>query len=227
MRTQSSFGTEPIKTLNRLDLVTKSITAGSRIYVPVCVTVYDGGIVFDFEYAQRNEAGHLQTHPESYTVAVESEARLLPLCIHGCNFFWDRKDDTFRWLPKAAAQEVYAINPWIFFCDNDELRIDIAYAEHNLSAEALAYAFEKTDAHYAWNTQDHSHTPVLYEIPGVFDAFLYRVDFCLSPHYISLCNRLITYAASYCDTAPDNAAERHNAYKERYGRTLWTPKAEQ
>ncbi len=217
----------PIKTQELIELMGKSITVGEKVYVPTKITYFEDGITFNFDVRTLKKDGKSTFKKETFHFDYPNADRLLPVSFEGVDFFWDKPDEVFRWLPREPREESLEVNPWMITYDNGELLVEKAFAEAHFSTYALAYAFEVTDAHYSFNLSDYSYTPLLYECPRAFKDFL-NSGTVLDPNFDNMFKYVSFYAADYCETVNPNPDMEKlcRDYLNRFYTKLKTPEGE-
>lgn len=211
----------PVREIQMIELMGRAITVGEKTFVPLHICIYEDSLVFEFDVYEKDATDKSGATKQSFTFPT-TENRLVPIEFDGVEFFWDLQDDAFRWHPRKAPEEAHEVNAWISAFDNGDFRIEKAYAEHNLSKKALAYAYKSDDTYYYWNMDDRSHFPVIYEIPGAFKEHL-NTECLLDPNTVHVINQIAFFANSYSIDEPADFKEILKQYTERYKKELWTP----
>lgn len=215
----------PVREIQMTELMGRAITVAEKTFVPLHICIYEDSLVFEFDVYEKDATDKSGATKQSFTFPT-TENRLVPIEFDGVEFFWDLQDDAFRWPPRKAPETAHEVNAWISAFDNGDLRIEKAFAEHNLSKKALAYAYKSDDAYYYWNMDDCTHFPVLYEIPGVFKSHFGK-NTLLDPDIITVINQIAFYANSYSLDEPADFKDILTLYNERRKKTPWTPDAKE
>lgn len=218
MKKRHPFGRKAIKTLNIFDLMGKAFTVNEKNYVPLQIDIFEKGIVIECNVGKGDEN---ELTKETIISSFAGNDRLEPIEVNGRTIFWDKVDEVFRWNPEKPATQCDNINKWITIWDNGEMRVEKEYAEHNMSPEALEYAFFKGDEYYSWNLDDYSFAPVLYELSSQFSKFL-NSETLIDPNANNVINYVCFYTSSYCELLDCKTPEEHlEKYKTYYYKKLW------
>lgn len=150
------------------ELMGRAVSTPEGVYVPVRISVYEDEWEFEFN---RYEGEEISSRYETFVTRVPGtpDEENVSVIIDGIEFVWDDYDEFFRWNPFGEGESLRTFNDYVEYFSNGELRIDKAYAVHNLSLEALAYSYFEGEGYYSFNVHDGTYAPVMFEMPSVFD----------------------------------------------------------
>ena len=212
-----------VKEYTMMELMGRAISTIDAVYVPVGITVFQDNR-WKFEFNKFND-DEMSSECEHFVVEKQGtfQDEQITIVIDGIEFNWDVQDEFFRWIPFGEAKKAIEFNPWIEYFSNGELRIQKDFAEHNLSAAALDYAFYSCDEYYSWNVSDGSYAVVMYEIPSAMATIDSDELIKTFEVEINRAVRDISYVDKYYnkELTDMTVGMMYERYEQNRQRTLW------
>lgn len=156
-----------VRERNMIELMGRAVSVYDNVYVPVKINIFEDKWQFVFNKFEGEDATDFTEY--SLEVAGTPEQEKVAIILDGIEFVWDDYEEFFRWKPFEEAESKRKFNDYVEYFSNGELRVQKDYAEHNLSPEALEFAWYKCEQYYSFNVHDGTYAPVLFEIPSIFD----------------------------------------------------------
>ncbi len=218
-------GPKPIKKYTLIDLMDRAIIAPENIYVPMSIKMFEDKCCFEFNVVQKDENGFMKGVTHSFETQYSPGQSNIDIVIENVKFTWDDEDTFFRWIPYGEAESCRKFNNWIEYFTNGELRIQKEYADHNLSPQAIEYAFYTCDEYYSWNVWDGSYAPIMFEIPAVFDKIEGNALFEYFAADMIKAVRDLSYTDRYYEKKLTGMSipMMYEEYQKNEKRTLWKP----
>ena len=202
---------EPEKEYSLTEICVSYISVQEVSYIPNRVAYYKTHVDFCIERIFGEEL-------EAFNLSVErSGERYLPLKIDDAPLYWDTQDNSFRvfFCPEGEPQPLC---PQVLLYPNGVMTMEESFAEAWFSEEALSYAMHCENL-YSWYCPDFSASPVVFEHPKLFEAFLKDSDSGLCPRDVMIVRNLSTHTPCYLEKMGITAGNILEAYSKNIKKT--------
>ncbi len=185
---------KPALEYTKFEICTKTFYADDYTYMPTNVAYFEDRIEFVIDRIDHQEEGDNKIETFKASAAITGE-RHLPLEVDGTPLLWDTKDLAFRRKLQPEGEPI-ALIPGVLLYPNEVMTMDRAFAEEQLSPQALSYADLREDT-YIWYYPDGSASPAVFEMPRLFFNFDENAHHPLSGKPMGIRNHTITFTPSY------------------------------
>ena len=191
-----------------ISLLRRGFNVDGITFIPMSASLYTNRLELTISTVVDGASGNPKTAEYPLVLPFTDGQRLIPIELCDHQLYWDAPDACLRYRPADEPQESVSPISAIRLYERGPVRIEKTYAEEHLTAEALAYAYEKTDSYYYWNWLDGSAYPVVFELAALFCTFTFLPEqHPLRANGEPTALALGFYAPSYCDKFGLKASE--------------------
>lgn len=214
---------EPISRISMIELLRRGADSGNFSFLPTLVETYSDRVEISLSVVNATAGFGEDPRELQLSLPTAEGQRMLPFNVDEITLFWDTEDTIMRLHPSPCDKFV-ELTQWVRAYEEGELRVDRAFAEKNLTPEALEYAYMSNAEYYSWNWRDHSASPVIFELAPIFSQLSgLELGHPMCTAEETIASNLSFYTPSYCRKRSLAYDDLPTAAHSSLHRTLYAP----